>query len=57
MMSHELFKRLARFVVAATTVATAALCVVPLFAVVTGAYPSLPSDVAGISRLLLLLLL
>jgi hypothetical protein len=55
-MSHDLFERLAWFVVAAATVATAAFCVVPLFAVATGAYPSLSTGVAAISRLLLLFL-
>ena len=55
-MSHDLFRSLARFVVAAAIVATAALCVVPLLAVATGAYASLPTGVGASSRLLLLFL-
>jgi hypothetical protein len=55
-MSHGLFKSLARLVVAVATVATAAFCVVPLLAVATGAYASLPMGVGGASRLLLLFL-
>jgi hypothetical protein len=55
-MSHDLLQSLARFVVAAAIVATAALCVVPLLAVATGAYGSLPTGVGATSRLLLLFL-
>ena len=41
---------------AAAIVATAALCVVPLLAVATGAYASLPTGAGATSRLLLLFL-
>jgi hypothetical protein len=43
-------------VIAAATVATAVLCVVPLLAVATGAYASVPMGVGGTSRLVLLFL-
>jgi hypothetical protein len=55
-MRHDLFQSLARFVVAAAIVATAAFCVVPLLAVATGAYASSPTDAGATSRLLLLFL-
>lgn len=55
-MRHDLFQSLARFVVAAWIVATAAVCVVPLLAVVTGAYASSPTGAGATSRLLLLFL-
>lgn len=55
-MMHDLFQSLARVVVAAAIVATAALCVVPLLAVVTGAYASLPAGAGATSQLLLLFL-
>jgi hypothetical protein len=47
-MSHDLFKCLARFVVAAATVATAGLCVVPLLAVATGAYATRSGSGTGV---------
>jgi hypothetical protein len=53
-MRHDLFQSLARFVVGAAIVATAALCVVPLWAVATGAYASSPTGPIATSRLLLL---
>jgi len=55
-MSPELLKRLAQVVTATATVATAAFCVVPLLAVTTGAYPSLPMGVGSGSQLVLLVL-
>jgi hypothetical protein len=55
-MSDDLLGRLAKFTLAAATVATAALCVVPLLALATGAYASLPIGVGAVSRLLLLFL-
>jgi hypothetical protein len=55
-MRRDLFQSLPRFMVAAAIIATAALCVVPLLAVATGAYASLPTGVGAASRLLLLFL-
>jgi hypothetical protein len=55
-MRHGLFQSLARFAVAAAIVATAALCVVPLLAVATGAYVSSPTGDGATSGLLLLFL-
>jgi hypothetical protein len=55
-MEHDLFQSLARFVVTAAIVVTAASCVVPLPAVATGAYASLPTGAGGTARLLLLFL-
>jgi len=55
-MMHDLVRSLVRFVVAVAIVATAALCIVPLLAVATGAYASLPTGASATSRLLLLFL-
>jgi hypothetical protein len=55
-MSHDLSKRLARFLVAATAVATAAVFVMPLLAAATGVYAARPMGVGALSRLLLLFL-
>ena len=55
-MSHNLLQSLARFGVAAAIVITAATCIVPLVAIATGAYASLPSGAGATPRLLLLFL-
>ena len=55
-LRHDLFQSLARFAVAAAIIATAALSVVPLLAVVTGTYASLPTGAGAASRLVLLFL-
>src|SRR5262249_33519012 len=55
-MNHDLFRSLARSVVVVAIVATAALCVVPLLAVATGAYASLPTGVGATTLLSLLFL-
>jgi len=55
-MSHDLFRALARIAVGVAIVATAAFCVVPLLAVATSAYATLPTGVSPISRLTLFFL-
>jgi hypothetical protein len=50
-MSHDLFRSLVRFVVVTAIVVTAGFCVVPLVAVATGAYASLPAGVGATTRL------
>jgi lipopolysaccharide export LptBFGC system permease protein LptF len=55
-MRRDPFQALARLLVAAAIVATAAFCVVPLLAVATGAYASSPMGAGDTSRLLLLFL-
>ena len=55
-MSHELFMRLARFVVPPMAIATAAFFIVPLLAIATAAYSALPVNIGAVSWLLLLFL-
>jgi hypothetical protein len=55
-MSQELFVRLTRLAILVTTIATAGMLVVSLFASATGAYPSLPIDPGAVSRLLVFFL-
>ena len=50
-VNQELFLRLTRLVMVVTAIATAAMLVVPLFAIATGAYPSLPINAGAVSRL------
>jgi len=50
-MSRDIFERLTRRVMVVTAIATAAMLVVPLFAIATGAYPSLPTNAGAVSRL------
>lgn len=51
-MSEKLFVSLARLVLLVTAIATAAPFVVPVLAIATGAYPSMPMDAGSVSRLL-----
>ena len=50
-MSWEIFVRLTRRALVVTTIATTGMLVVPLFAIATGAYPSLPTHAGVVSRL------
>jgi hypothetical protein len=51
-LSRNVFERLTRRVLVVTAIATAAMLVVPLFAIASGAYPSLPANAGAVSRLL-----